>query len=366
MGDNPYAGQTETNTGSTKWLESYQKVEADFHTLSQYALNMYNAGLNLLPTTSTFYSMPQLTQQAFIDPGKGVQPLPEGQLASMYLNTNFKDLMSMLYDLFVGLQNTGYAAQTISDAYGLSDTTSADTLNRVIKMDGVDFAMARGGERPPGLDPRIGKTWLDMASPNNQAAMASGATDPTQLGGTTTVTYSGPSDHQSKITTITYTDGSVLRITQTSDYYGNVTTYTDVVGSDGKTVSSTRKETRTVGGKTTVTTATQQKDGSYQDSSSTTSEQTTDSDGNKTTTKTESAIHDGQSTPHKTTTTSEHSDGSSTTTTETTRSDGTTTTDTQARGDDDDYTGDQEGDLDPKHAADEHYRRAGQDPRKPV
>jgi hypothetical protein len=356
----PYAQQTKINTGSQEWLSGYQTIKADFGSLSQYALNMQLAAMDLQPAAMRLYHLTELTNQAF----RGGQPMfPEGTLAASLLGVNFKDLLSMLTDLHVGLQNTAYAAQTISDAYHLNDDGSAQDLNSLITVDGVDFAFGMGGQRPSGLAKNIGKTWLDehgdgYNEAQANAAAVSNAADPSAMGGTVTVTYEGSSYYATKITTITYPDGSSIRIEQSAGGYGggpSITT-TSIIGSDGKVQSSSRQVTTTRGGTTTVVTQSPDKDGNYHDVSKQTTTTSTRSDGTKVTTTETSTISNGKSTPSSTKTTTNNTDGSTETdtTTYSTDSQGHTTknTDKLAIGNNDTDISNQKGDNDPKAVAD--------------
>ena len=356
----PYATQTQTNTGSQAWLSDYQTIKADFGSLSQYAMNMVNAAMDLQPAAMTLYKIPQLATDAF----RGEHPFPEGQLAALFVGTNFKDFVAMLTDLHVGLQNTAYAAQTISDSYHLNDDGSSHDLNSLITADGVDFAFGMGGARPQGLDKHIGKTWLetDGASFNEAQANAGAVNDaanPSQMGGTVSVSYVGPPDHETKVTTISYADGSQIQIEETVAYNGQTWTTTSIVGANGKTQSSSRQITSTSGGTTTVVTQSPDGNGDYQDSAQQTTTTSTGVDGSKVTTTSSSTIHDGKSTPSGTVVKTVNPDGSTdtTTTTVTQNQDGTTTkqTNTEAVGYNDGDVSNQQGSNDPKADADKHY-----------
>lgn len=355
----PFASQTKTNTESQDWLAGYQTIKADFPTLSGYALNMYSAAMDLQPASMPLYKIPELATKAF----RNGHPFPEGQLAALFVGANFKDLVAMLTDLHIGMQNMGFAAQTISDAYHLSDDGSARDLNSLISVDGVDFAFGIGGARPDGLDKRIGKTWLQSAPTVNQAqsnaAAVANASDPSEMGGTVSVTYIGPPDHQTKVTTISYPDGSQIQIDQTYSYDGTSWTTTSVIGSDGKTQASSRQTTTQSGGATTVVTQTADKNGNYQDASKQTTSTSVDADGGKVTTTTSSSMNGGKWTPSGGQTQTSNPDGSTQTTT-TTTSQGTdgktvTKTNTVAVGDNDGDVSDQLDGNDPKKAADGRY-----------
>ena len=355
----PFAAQTQTNTGSTEWLDGYKTIKADFGSLNGYAMNMYSASMDLLPASMPLYKIPELTNQAF----RNENPFPEGQLAALFVGTNFKDLVAMLTDLHVGLQNMAYAAQTISDSYHLNDDGSSKDLNSLITVDGVDFAFGRGGVRPDGLDKKIGKTWLESAPTINEAqanaAVVTNAADPGQMGGTITVTYIGPPDHQTKVTTITYADGSSIQMEQTTGWNGESWTTTSVLGSDGKVQTSSRQIKTESGGSTTVVTQTQDKNGNYQDAAKQVTTTSYSSSGAKVTTTDNSTIADGKWTASGTKTQTDNADGSTqtTTTTVSTGPDGKTTarSSTVAVGNNDGDVSDQSGDLDPKHEADHRY-----------
>jgi hypothetical protein len=355
----PYAKQTSVNTGSQEWLSGYQTIKADFGSLSQYALNMQMAAMDLQPAAMSLYQITELTNQAF----RSSHPsFPEGTLAASMIGNNFKDLISMLTDLHVGLQNTAYAAQTISDAYHLNDDGSSHDLNSLIKVDGVDFAFGLGGDRPSGLAKGIGKTWLDehgdgFNEAQANAAAVSNAADPSQMGGTVSVTYEGPSDHETKVTTVTYPDGSSIKIEESGGEFGGPSyTTTYVVGSDGKTQSSNCQVTTTKGGTTTVVTQTPDKDGVYHDVSKQTTTTTTKADGTRVTTTDTSTISKGKSTPSDTQTKTQNIDGSTETDTTSYSQDSkghtTSTTNRQAVGDNDTDVSNQKGDNDPKTVAD--------------
>ncbi len=355
----PYAKQTSVNTGSQEWLSGYQTIKADFGSLSQYALNMQMAAMDLQPAAMRLYHLTELTNQAF----RGGQPMfPEGTLAASMLGVNFKDLLSMLTDLHVGLQNTAYAAQTISDAYHLNDDGSAHDLNSLITVDGVDFAFGMGGQRPSGLAKNIGKTWLDehgdgFNEAQANAAAVSNAADPSAMGGTVSVTYIGSGYYETKITTITYPDGSSIKIEQSGGAFGGPTyTTTSIMGADGKVQSSSRQVTSTSGDTTTVVTQSPDKNGDYHDVSKQTTTTSTRSDGTKVTTTETSTISDGKSTPSSTRTKTDNTDGSTETDTTTYSTDSqghtTKTTDKLAVGDNDTDISNQKGDNDPKAVAD--------------
>ena len=269
----------------------------------------------------------------------------------------------MLTDLHVGLQNMAYAAQTISDSYHLNDDGSSKDLNSLITVDGVDFAFGRGGVRPDGLDKKIGKTWLESAPTINEAqanaAVVTNAADPGQMGGTITVTYIGPPDHQTKVTTITYADGSSIQMEQTTGWNGESWTTTSVLGSDGKVQTSSRQIKTESGGSTTVVTQTQDKNGNYQDAAKQITTTSYSSTGAKVTTTDNSTIADGKWTASGTKTQTDNADGSTqtTTTTVSTGPDGKTTarSSTVAVGNNDGDVSGQSGDLDPKHEADHRY-----------
>ncbi|GIH16555.1 hypothetical protein [Rugosimonospora africana] len=357
----PYAKQTAINTGSQEWLSSYQTIKADFGSLSQYALNMQMASMDLQPAAMRLYHLTELTNQAF---RSGMPMFPEGTLAASMLSLNFKDLLTMMNDLHVGMQNTAYAAQTISDSYHLNDDGSSQDLNSLIKMDGVDFAFGMGGTRPSGLAKNIGKTWLDEHPGGYTEAQAgadagTNAADPNMMGGKVTVTYEGSAYLGTKVTTITYPDGSSIRIEESAGGYGgggSSYTTTSVIGSDGKVQSSTCQVTTTSGGTTTVVTQTPDKDGVYHDVSKQVTTTSTRADGTKVTTTESSSISNGKSTPSGTQVKTQNTDGSTETdnTTYSTDSQGhtTKTTDKQAVGDNDTDISNQKGDNDPKAVAD--------------
>jgi hypothetical protein len=354
----PYADQTQQNTGSTAWLDSYGKIKADFGSLAQYAMNMQTASMDLLPASATLYQIPQLTTEAFTS---SANVLPEAQLVAQTVALNFKDFVSMLTDLHAGLLNIAYAAQTISDAYHLSDGSNAADINSLVTVDGVDFAFGMGGTRPAGLDSHIGKTVQEDGGPMSQAQTAAGALgaagDPSQYGGTTSVSYlSVPGEPTTKITTITYPDGSKIQVEQTTGWDGTAYTQYSVVGADGNTVASSRKTTTTSGASTTVVTEVQdQKSGAWQPSNTQTTTTGTGADGSKVTTTTTSTTQNGKQVPTTTQTQTDKPDGSTTTVTTTHNSDGTSNTQVEAVGSNDNNTSDQQGSNDPKAAADKTY-----------
>ncbi len=355
----PYADQTTINTGSEDWLSSYGKIKADFGSLTGYAANMLAAAMDLQPAAMPLYKIPELASSAF----RGQHTFPEGQLAALFVGTNFKDLMAMLTDLHIGMQNMAYAAQTISDAYHLNDDGSAADLNRLITVDGVDFAFGMGGVRPEGLDKKIGKTWLETAGPTvneaaANAAAVSDASDPGAMGGTVTVSYFGSADHGTKVTTIAYADGSQIQVEETHAYDGTTWTTTSVIGSDGKTQTSSRRITTVSGGATTVVTQIPDKNGIYQDANRQVTSTSMGAGGSKVTTTTSSTMDGGKWTSSGTQIKTENPDGSTetTTTTVTHDQDGKThtTSGTVAIGGNDNDVSGQQAD-DPKAAADGRY-----------
>lgn len=358
-GGNPYSSQTATNT-NVDWPDSIDSVKADFASMSTYAENMYKASLDLMTVVPTIQNnMPQLATSGFLNVGEGATLFPEARLAHMFVSANQADFMAMMQDLRVSMQNIGYAAQTISDAYGLTDGSSAGDLN-AITVDGVEFAFGRGGERPPGLPSTIGKTYQELLAESGgeagaNAAVVTGATDPSTLGGTQTVSVYGPPDHQMTTRTITYPDGSKIVITSWSTPYGtqppqSYTRYT-VIGTDNKTTSSTLKTTTEVNGTTTVVT---RADGANNYSTQTTSSRY--ENGEKVTTTANSSTNDkGETTAGTSTAVTQHTDGSTTTTTTTPHGDDPATTSTLAVGDNDNDLGDISGQNDPKKYADETY-----------
>lgn len=356
-GSAPYADQTATNTGSQQWLSGYSTIKADFATLAQYAMNMLNAAMDLQPASMSLFQIPQLSTEAF---GGGEYPFPEATLASLFLSTNFKDLVSMLTDLHVGLQNTAYAAQTISDAYHLNDVSSAAELNKLISVDGVDFAFGMGGDRPAGLDKRIGKTWLE-SNPTFDEAQAnagalSSAADPSQFGGAQTVSYvAGPAGTTIKLTTIKYPDGSSIQITESSGAPGVKFTDYSIIGADGKTTSSSRQTTTVAGGTTTVASQQIDKNGVVHDAGTQVTKTSTRSDGAKITTTTTTTLQGGKQVPTSTETKTVDQNGATTTSTVTHNSDGPDTTNTVAVGSNNSDTSDQQGSNDPKSVADKRY-----------
>ncbi|GAA1790849.1 hypothetical protein GCM10009682_11080 [Luedemannella flava] len=356
---NPYAAQTAANT-NVNWPDSIDNVKADFASMSTYAENMYKASLDLMSTMPTIQqSMPKLATDGFLNVGEGATLFPEASLANMFVSHNQADFMAMMRDLQVSMQNIGYAAQTISDAYGLTDGSSAGDLN-AITVDGVEFAFGRGGERPKGLPSNIGKTYQQLLAESGgeagaNAGAVTGATDPSMLGGTQTVVVSGIPGHQMTTRTISYPDGSRIVISTWETPYGTqppqtFTRYT-VYGTDNKATSSTLKTATEQNGTTTVVT---QADGSSGHSTQTTSSAYVN--GEKVTTTTNSSTSDkGVTTAGTTTTVTQHTDGSVTTASTTPHSDGTSSTTTLDVGDNDTDLGDISGQNNPKQYADETY-----------
>ena len=163
-GSSPYGAQTAANT-NVDWPDSIDNVKADFGSMATYAENMYNASMDLLNSTGPFQNhMAELATAGFFNVGEGTTIFPEATVAHRFVSANNSDFLAMLHDLQVSMQNIGYAAQTISDAYGLTDGASASDLN-AITVDGVDFAFGRGGERPKGLDSHVGQTYQDCSRP---------------------------------------------------------------------------------------------------------------------------------------------------------------------------------------------------------
>jgi hypothetical protein len=370
--DNPYADETATNTGSTAWLDGYQKIKADFHTMSQYALNMEAAAQDLLPAAMTLYQIPTLASQAFTSmdvqtdgsADNTASPLPEGQLAHLYMATNFNDLVGMLADLHNGLQNVAYAAQTISDAYHLNDAGNARDINSLVTADGVDFAFAMGGKRPDGLSSKIGQTvfehnlaqgtsGLDQAQANAHAL--TDATDPNQMGGVVSVSYEGgPGDVMAKVTTISYPDGSQIRMSTLTGWDGKTYNEYTTLSSDGKVTTQSRTTTSTSGGTKTVVTETADKNGAWHPSQTQTTTSGTYFDGpsESHTVTTKTTTNADGSTVTATTTQVPH--GPTTTVTTTQHPGGPTTTNTVAVGDNDNDVSNQLGDADPMAQAKHH------------
>ncbi|GAA5188653.1 hypothetical protein GCM10023322_39820 [Rugosimonospora acidiphila] len=356
----PYAGQTQTNTGSEKWLSSYQTIKADFGSIAAYALNMFTAAQDLQPAVMALFQIPELINEAFRS--GGMNQLPEGELAAVYSTGNFQDLTSMLNDLHVGLQNTAFAAQTISDSYHLTDGMSAHDLNSVIKVDGVDFAFGMGGSRPEGLDKRIGETWAQDEQKEAIKASKAGAnapalnyaSDPNQLGGKVAVTWAGPNGI--KDTTITYQDGSKIIIEESGGGGGATIRDTYIVGADGNVQSSSREITTTKGGTTTVVSQAPNKNGEFHETGRQSTTTKVDSTGAKVTTTKSSSVQKGKETPNSTTVKTQNPDGSTETdtTTITQEKGGKTSkqTDKLAVGGNDGDISDQKGANDPKAQAD--------------
>jgi len=372
--DNPYANETATNTDSTAWLDGYHSIKADFGSLSQYAMNMMNAATFLMPTAASLHSIPQYSMDAFSGLGGtdgdtnpdalSVSPFPEGRLVHQVVSTNYHDLTAFVMELQTGLRNVAFAAQTISDAYHLNDTRSAHDINSLVTADGVDFAFGKGGQRPKGLDNRIGKTWFDalldgsigagqdQASANAGALLA--ANDPNSLGGTVDTSYLSMGAGSLTTTTVTYPDGSQSRISTFVDSGGKKSTEYQTLNAKGVVTSAVRKYESDTGGTHTVVTQTQDDKGNFQPSRtettstssyvdpdagkvSTTTTVSTGADGTKTTVET---THDAYGT--RTTTTTAHPGKAPTTT-------------TVAVGSNDSDTSDQVGDADPLARANKHY-----------
>lgn len=355
---NPYQDETNKNTSNTAWLDGYDDIHADFGTLTSYAKNMVEAGNGMLAASAPLQQMRELMIGAFLGTPEGGVVFPEAMLTHKFAATNFADLTAMLAEVQVGLRNIGNAAQTISDAYGLADSHGAADFN-AITVAGVDFAFAKdGGVRPAGLDKSIGETYLQNAAKNggqagaNQAA-ALNAGDPSMLGGTQSVQWLGIPGHQMKITTITYPDGSTIKVTEWDDgmYGGHQYAKYEVLDASGKAVQSSIRTTQTVGASTTVTTAIADDKGNYKD----TSVQTTTTSGKTTTTTSATVGDDGKptTTSSKAVTTN---DNGSVTTTSTTYDDGKPkTSDSFTVGDNDTDLGDLSGTNDPKAYADDRY-----------
>src|SRR2546430_569176 len=168
--DNPYPTETETNTGSTAWLDGYKTIKADFTTLHGYAQNMLNASMAMMSSAGAVNQIPKFAQDGFAGKPQNAPSgmagfagsFPEAQLVQHINNTNFFDFVSMLQELTAGLLNVAYAAQTVCDAYHLNDTSSAKDLNSLITKDGVDFAFGMGGARPEGLSRKLGQTYREQ------------------------------------------------------------------------------------------------------------------------------------------------------------------------------------------------------------
>lgn len=358
-GNNPYASQTATNTGDfDKNLNAdYGAVKADFGSLNGYAVNMLKAAMDLMKDASSIYQIPQLSAAAFVNDA-GPVPFAEGPVANVYVTTNFKDLIAMLSDLQVGLMAVANAAQTISDAYHLTDGSSSADLNK-ITVDAVDFAFAMGGTRPAGLPANIGTTIRDQqqqqyTEANNNLAAVTNATDPRQMGGTLNVSYEGGvgGEPTTKVTTISYPDGSSIQIEETTAWDGTVYTDYSALDASGKTTTANRQITSTAGGKTTVTYQQPDANGTYQTTHTETTTTASQPDGTRVTTTSSASASGGQS---STTTKTVNPDGSTETTTVQQTPDGTKTT-SQAVGSNSDDVSDQKS-YDPKKYADGAYTK---------
>ena len=371
MTDNPYPTETETNTGSTAWLDGYKTIKADFTTLHGYAQNMLNASMAMMSSAGAVNQIPKFAQDGFAGKPQNAPSgmdgfagsFPEAQLVQHINNTNFFDFVSMLHDVTMGLQNVAFAAQTVCDAYHLNDTSSAKDLNSLITVDGVDFAFGRGGARPKGLASRIGKTVLDQQfedaqknagnqADGNMANLMSG--DPSAMNGTIDTQFSYlPMGQSVQTTTITYPDGS--KVVQSTYKYPDgrtVENFTTFNGKGQQQSTAQRTSTRTDSGTTVVTSATDAQ--GHKSGSTTTTSSRTDFPGPEepvsTTTK-DTTNSDGS---HSTTTTTSTQGGPTTTTTTTTDAKGHTKSGTVAVGNNDADVSDQN--YDPHEDNNSTYR----------
>jgi len=261
MGENdpqsPYADATRTNTGSGEWLAGYDDIKADFGQLYQYAANMQRAAFEMMGDTDQFRPIPELTRQAFMNKEYN---FPEGTLAGLFGLTNFNDLSRMLADLGTGLLAMAYAAQTVSDVYDLTEHGNGADINSLVGLNVLDYAFGVSTDRPQGLSKDFkGQTMQQLrAEQGGQAGNAAALGSFT--GGNMSVTYSGPADHSTKVTTVTYDDGSQLKVYETVQPDGSVTSYYQVYDASSTMVGETRRTTTTSGGTTTTVTETKNKD----------------------------------------------------------------------------------------------------------
>jgi hypothetical protein len=373
MVDNPYANETATNTGDTSWLDQYKNIKADFHSLADYANNMASASMNLGSAQPIIGQIPQLSSEAFsghadnLPRGGVATPFPEGQLVDQINKTNFFSLASMLRDLQIGLQNVGYAAQTVSDAYHLSDSTSARDLNSLVTVDGVDFAFAQGGQRPAGLSSKIGETAIEHRMKQQEADAKAGnaaqghldgllVNDPAALDGQVEQSFAYlPEGGSVTVVRITYADGS----TATKRIYnegGHIREEVETRDAKGNVNSSAVKTTTGPADHQTVVTERTDAKGQKTTSTDTTTTSTTfDGPSEPTTTTTKTAANSDGTTTTATTTSVPH--GPTTTVNNTTDSKGGTHSTTTATGDNSADVGDQATDPrnDPRYLpADQH------------
>ncbi len=244
---NPYETQTATNTDPA-WLKDGRPVDVDLDGLTEYAKHMQDAQIDLLGRMANLRHLHGMPNDAWTGLVLGEAAYTRDTMVS-----NAKELSRYLMELGRALQNIAMAAQTVADAYGSADGTSAASLNA------VKFAFGdQTVPRPAGLPPSVGQTYWEKY----QEDWAKGTTPLPVDSSAWSATTPLPGSPYQTTEVSTAANGQTREITTTNVPGGPTIVTTTVYGAD-RSVLSTSTEHRSTstttgpGGALTVQSRTQ-------------------------------------------------------------------------------------------------------------